>query len=176
MNKAIKALTLITLLTASTAILSLEVGDMAPDFELPASDGKTYALEQFKGKQAIVIAWYPKAFTGGCTVECKSLAENGHLLKAFDVTYFMASVDSLEKNIAFAESTEADFPLLSDTSKKVAKAYDVLAFYGYPKRHTIYIDKQGKVLMVDRDINSATSAEDMAANLEKLGIAKREAS
>ena len=176
MNKAIKALTLITLLTASTAILSLEVGDMAPDFELPASDGKTYALEQFKGKQAIVIAWYPKAFTGGCTVECKSLAENGHLLKAFDVTYFMASVDPLEKNIAFAESTEADFPLLSDPSKKVAKAYDVLAFYGYPKRHTIYIDKQGKVLMVDRDINSATSAEDMAANLEKLGIAKREAS
>ena len=172
MNKAIKTLTLVTLLTASTAILSLEVGDMAPDFELPASDGKTYALEQFKGKQAIVIAWYPKAFTGGCTVECKSLAENGHLLKAFDVTYFMASVDSLEKNIAFAESTEADFPLLSDTSKKVAKAYDVLAFYGYPKRHTIYIDKQGKVLMVDRDINPETSAEDMAANLGRLGIPK----
>jgi len=176
MEKASKVLALIALLTMPMAALSLEVGDMAPDFELPASDGKTYALEQFKGKQAIVIAWYPKAFTGGCTVECKSLAENGHLLKAFDVTYFMASVDSLEDNIAFAESTEADFPLLSDPSKEVAKAYDVLAFYGYPKRHTIYIDKQGKVLMVDRDINSATSAEDMAANLEKLGIAKKESS
>lgn len=176
MEKASKVLALIALLTMPMAALSLEVGDMAPDFKLPASDGKTYALEQFKGKQAIVIAWYPKAFTGGCTVECKSLAENGHLLKAFDVTYFMASVDSLEDNTAFAESTEADFPLLSDPSKEVAKAYDVLAFYGYPKRHTIYIDKQGKVLMVDRDINSATSAEDMAANLEKLGIPKREAS
>jgi peroxiredoxin Q/BCP len=176
MEKAIKILALIALLTVPMAALSLEVGDMAPDFELPASDGKTYALEQFKGKQAIVIAWYPKAFTGGCTVECKSLAENGHLLKAFDVTYFMASVDSLEDNIAFAESTEADFPLLSDPSKKVAKAYDVLALYGYPKRHTIYIDKQGKILMVDRDINPATSAEDMAVNLEKLGIPKREAS
>jgi peroxiredoxin Q/BCP len=152
------------------------VGDPAPDFELPASDGKTYSLAQFKGKQATVIAWYPKAFTGGCTVECKSLAENGHLLKAYDITYFMASVDPLEDNIAFAESTEADFPLLSDPGKKVAKAYDVLAFYGYPKRHTIYIDKQGKVLMVDRDINPATSAQDIAANLEKLGIAKREAS
>lgn len=176
MVKAIKVLTLIALLTTPLAVLSLDVGDPAPDFELPASDGKTYSLAQFKGKQATVIAWYPKAFTGGCTVECKSLAENGHLLKAYDITYFMASVDPLEDNIAFAESTEADFPLLSDPSKKVAKAYDVLAFYGYPKRHTIYIDKQGKVLMVDRDINPATSAQDIAANLEKLGIAKRESS
>ena len=176
MVKAIKVLTLIALLTTPLAVLSLDVGDPAPDFELPASDGKTYSLAQFKGKQATVIAWYPKAFTGGCTVECKSLAENGHLLKAYDITYFMASVDPLEDNIAFAESTEADFPLLSDPSKNVAKAYDVLAFYGYPKRHTIYIDKQGKVLMVDRDINPATSAQDIAANLEKLGIAKRESS
>jgi peroxiredoxin Q/BCP len=176
MVHAIKALTLIALLTTPSTVLSLDVGDPAPDFELPASDGKTYSLAQFKGKQATVIAWYPKAFTGGCTVECKSLAENGHLLKAYDITYFMASVDPLEDNIAFAESTEADFPLLSDPGKKVAKAYDVLAFYGYPKRHTIYIDKQGKVLMVDRDINPATSAQDIAANLEKLGIAKREAS
>jgi peroxiredoxin Q/BCP len=155
--------------------LALKVGDVAPNFELSASDGKTYSLKQFKGQQAIVIAWYPKAFTGGCTIECKSLAENGHLLKAFDITYFMASVDPLETVTAFAESTEADFPLLSDPSKQVAKAYDVLAFYGYPKRQTIYIDKQGKILMVDSDINPATSAQDIAANLEKLGIDKKKA-
>ena len=152
--------------------LSLEVGDTAPDFSLQASDGKTYSLEQFKGKQAIVIAWYPKAFTKGCTIECKSLAENGHLLKQYDVSYFMASVDPLEDNIAFAESTQADFPLLSDPSKQVAKAYDVLAFYRLPKRHTIYIGAQGDILLVDRDINAATSAQDIAANLERLGIPK----
>ena len=152
------------------ACVSLEVGDTAPDFTLQASDGNTYSLDQFKGKQAIVIAWYPMAFTHGCTIECKSLAENGHLLNQFDVTYFMASVDSLEKNTSFAEATKADFPLLSDPSKKVAKAYDVLALYGFPKRHTIYISKEGEILMVDRKINAATSAEDMAANLEKLGI------
>lgn len=151
---------------------SLEVGDMAPDFSLQGSDGKTYTLEQFKGKQAIVIAWYPMAYTRGCTIECKSLAENGHLLKQFDVSYFMASVDSLEKNTAFAEATNADFPLLSDTSKKAAKAFDVLAFYGKPKRHTIYISKQGTILKVDRKINAATSAQDIATNLKKLGVAK----
>jgi peroxiredoxin Q/BCP len=156
----------------SINVMSLEAGDTAPDFSLQGSDGKTYSLEQFKGVQAIVIAWYPKAFTRGCTIECKSLAQNGHLLKQYDVSYFMASVDPLEDNIAFAESTEADFPLLSDPTKKVAKAYDVLAFYGFPKRHTIYIGKQGKILMVDRDINAATSAEDIASNLEKLGIPK----
>ena len=164
-----RSLTAFALIASSTG-LSLEVGDMAPDFSLQGSDGKTYSLEQYKGKQAIVIAWYPMAFTRGCTIECKSLAENGHLLKAFDVSYFMASVDPLEKNIAFAESTKADFPLLSDPTKATAKAYDVLALYGYPKRHTIYISKQGKILKVDRSINAATSAQDIAKNLLELGI------
>ena len=166
-----RSLTAFALIASSTG-LSLEVGDMAPDFSLQGSDGKTYSLEQYKGKQAIVIAWYPMAFTRGCTIECKSLAENGHLLKQFDVSYFMASVDSIEKNTAFAESTKADFPLLSDPTKTTAKAYDVLALYGFPKRHTIYIGKDGKILMVDRKINAATSAQDIAANLEKLGIPK----
>ena len=156
----------------SGASLALEIGDTAPDFSLQASDGKTYSLEQFKGKQAVVIAWYPRAFTSGCTIECKSLSENSALLKQFDVSYFMASVDPLEKNIAFAESTKADFPLLSDPSKEVARAYDVLTLNLFSKRHTIYISKEGKILMVDQNINAATSAEDMMANFEKLGIPK----
>ena len=88
----------------------------------------------------------------------------------------MASVDPLESNQKFAEETEADFPLLSDPTKEVAKAYDVLAFYGLPKRHTLYIGKDGKILFIDRKINAATSAEDMAAKLEELGIPARQAS
>ena len=163
-------------LMLSTTLGALEVGDQAPPFSLQATDGKTYSLEQFHNKQAIVIAWYPKAFTSGCTIECKSLAQKGHLLKRLDVTYFMASVDALEDNQALAEENEADFPLLSDPSKKVAEAYDVLAFYGVPKRHTIYIGKDGKILYIDRNINAATSAEDMAAKLEELGIPARQAS
>ncbi len=174
--KHLSTLMLCLLATVSLTVNALEVGDQAPGFSLQATDGKTYSLEQFHDKQAIVIAWYPKAFTSGCTIECKSLAQKGHLLKRLDVTYFMASVDPLESNQKFAEETEADFPLLSDPTKEVAKAYDVLAFYGLPKRHTLYIGKDGKILFIDRKINAATSAEDMAAKLEELGIPARQAS
>src|SRR5512147_2994024 len=73
----------------------LKVGDTAPDFNLQASDGKTYKLSDYKGKKAVVVAWFPKAFTQGCTIECKSLAENGDKLKMYEMSYFMASVDPL---------------------------------------------------------------------------------
>src|SRR6186713_1646152 len=111
------------------APVELKVGDPAPDFSLPATDGKTYQLSDFKGKQAVVVAWFPKAFTQGCTIECKSLAEHGDLIKKYDVTYFMASVDPIEGekgNKAFAEAHKADFPLLSDPTKETATAYGVM--------------------------------------------------
>ncbi len=63
-------------LLAGAAAAELKVGDKAPDFSMQGSDGKTYTLDQFKGKSAVVIAWFPKAFTGGCTKECKSLRAN----------------------------------------------------------------------------------------------------
>ena len=75
----------------------LKVGDPAPNFTLQATDGKTYKLSEFKGKQAVVLAWFPKAFTQGCTIECKSLAANGDKIRKFDVSYFMISVDPLEE-------------------------------------------------------------------------------
>ena len=53
----------------------LKPGDPAPAFRLQGTDGKTYSLADFKGKSAVVLAWFPKAFTSGCTIECKSLAE-----------------------------------------------------------------------------------------------------
>ena len=176
MKTKLRLILLAIMASLSVSAAALEVGDQAPAFSLEGTDGNTHTLEQFHGKQAIVIAWYPKAFTGGCTIECKSLAQNGHLLKRLDVTYFMASVDELEKNQEFAAETEADFPLLSDPSKTVAEAYDVLAFYGLPYRHTFYIGKDGKILFIDKEINAATSAEDMAAKLEELGIPVRQAS
>ena len=66
---------------------ALEVGDQAPDFDLPGSDGKHYKLADYRGKQAVVLAWFPKASSYGCTIECKSLAENGDKIRQFDVTY-----------------------------------------------------------------------------------------
>ncbi|WP_078083478.1 peroxiredoxin [Microbulbifer mangrovi] len=154
---------------------ALEVGDMAPEFSLQASDGKTYTLSDYKGKQAVVVAWYPKAFTKGCTIECKSLAENGHLIREYDVAYFMASTDEVEDNAKFAAEQKADFPLLSDPTGDVAAAYDVkMPVLNMAKRVTIYIGKDGKVLKIDRDIKPATSAQDMAATLGQLDVARKE--
>jgi len=151
----------------------LAVGDAAPDFTLEATDGKTYHLADFNGKQAVVLAWFPKAFTSGCTIECKSLAEHGDLIKAYDVTYFMASVDPLDKNKEFAAAQNADFPLLSDPTKETAKAYGVLLPIGIAGRQTFFIGADGKIAAINRKVNPATSAEDIAAELGKLGTPKR---
>ena len=171
--KLIQAVLVMLLFSVSSHLMSLDIGDKAPGFTLEATDGKTYSLDQFLNKEAVVIAWYPKAFTSGCTIECKSLALNGHLLKDLEVAYFMASVDPIEENIKFALDNDADFPLLSDPTKETAKAYDVLAFYGVPKRHTSYISKKGEIMYVDTQVNPETSAEDMAAKLVELGVQKR---
>jgi len=148
----------------------LQAGDMAPDFTLQASDGETYKLVDFRGKQAVVIAWYPRAFTRGCTIECKSLAENGDLIREYEVTYFMASVDPLEENTAFAAEQNADFPLLSDPTKVTANAYGVLNQRGMANRWTFYIGKSGQILYIDKEVRPRTSAEDMAARLGELGV------
>lgn len=153
------------------AAAELKVGDLAPNFSLEASDGKTYKLSDYKNKQAVVLAWYPRAFTSGCTIECKSLAENGHLLKEFNAKYFMASTDEVAKNREFATEMKADFPLLSDPEAEVADAYDV-SMFGYAKRHTFYIDKTGKIVMIDKNVRPKTSAEDMAKYMAMLGFDK----
>ncbi len=160
-------------LTVGAHAADLAVGDPAPDFSLEATDGKTYTLSQFKGKQAVVLAWYPKAYTSGCTIECKSLAENGNLIRQFDTVYFMASVDPIDKNKSFAEEQKADFPLLSDPTKETAKAYGVLNMMGISSRVTFVIGADGKILSIDRNVNPATAAQDIAATLGKLDIPKR---
>jgi len=153
-----------------SAATELKVGDPAPDFTLKASNGRTYKVSDFRNKQAIVLAWFPKAYTRGCTLECKSLAEHGDLIKKYDVAYFMISVDPLDQNTAFADEQHADFPLLSDPTKKTADAYGVLGAMGVANRWTFYIGKDGKILSIDKEVKPATSAEDMAAKLHDLGV------
>ena len=160
-------------LLAAGARAGLSVGDMAPDFTLQGSDGKTYSLSDYRGEEAVVVAWFPKAYTSGCTIECKSLAENGHLIRKYQVSYFMASVDPIEQNRGFAEQQKADFPLLSDPTKETARAYGVLSGAGYAARHTFYIGVDGRILAIDRNVRPATSAADMAATLGELEVAAR---
>jgi peroxiredoxin Q/BCP len=162
---------------AQTPAVELKLGDAAPDFTLQGSDGKTYKLSDYRGKQAVVVAWFPKAFTNGCTIECKSLAANGDRIRQFDVAYFMASVDPLEGeqgNAAFAKAQGADFPLLSDEDKTVAAKYGVLSPRApIANRWTFYIDKNGRIAYIDKAVNPPTSAEDMIARLGALKVAPR---
>lgn len=173
-HSASKLISLLSVLIAFIAspLMALEVGDRAPDFMLEATDGNSYTLSQFAGEKTVVLAWFPKAFTQGCTIECKSLAENGHLIQEYNARYFMISVDPLDTNMAFATEHGADFPLLSDPSTEVAQAYEVLGSRGVANRHTFYIDEKRIIVAIDRAINTATSAEDMAATLGQLGVAK----
>lgn len=152
----------------------LKVGDKAPDFSLPGSDGKTHKLSDYLGKQVVVLAWFPKAFTPGCTTECKIMAEHGATLKEFDVAYFTASVDKPEKNNEFAKSVGADYPILSDPGGEVAREYGVTgAIQKWASRWTFFIGKDGKILFIDKDVHPATHADDVAKKLGELGVAKK---
>lgn len=159
---------------AARAGEELKVGDTAPAFSLKGSDGKTYRLEDFGGKQVVVLAWFPKAFTGGCTKECTSFARDGKAMKAFGAAYFTASVDPPELNKKFAESLDADYPILSDPDGKVARAYGVVDdTHKLARRWTFIIGPNGKILAIDKQVTCQTHATDVAAALKELSMPKR---
>lgn len=85
----------------------------------------------------------------------------------------MISVDDIATNTAFAKEHEADFPILSDETKEVAKAYGVLGNSGFASRWTFYIGPDGKILQIDKSVKPASSGPDMIAKLGELGIAKK---
>jgi peroxiredoxin Q/BCP len=160
------------LIVAGAAAAELKVGDPAPPFSLPGSDGKTYSLEDFKGKSAVVVAWFPKAFTGGCIKECKSLRDHSKALSELKIAYFTASVDKPEDNKKFAEDLKLDYPILSDPDKTVATAYGVLSQRGFASRWTFYIDKEGIIRSIDKGVQSRTetAGPDVAAKVKELGL------
>ena len=85
----------------------------------------------------------------------------------------MISVDNLEDNTRFAKEHDADYPILSDVTKEIANKYGVLGRAGFANRWTFYIDPNGKILAIDKEVKPATSGEDMVAKLGALNIAKR---
>ena len=195
--RALGALALVGAFTLSATAKDLKAGDMAPDFSVKASDGKTYTLEQFRGKQAVVIAWFPKAFTGGCTAECDSFRtkgvkqgydfkmmgnrtfkvqarSEGSGLDQYDVAFFTASCDTPETNARFAKELQLDYPILSDSSRKMAQAYGVVdAKRKVPQRYTFIIGKDGRILEVDKAKNTAGHGAEVAAKLAKYGVPKK---
>lgn len=158
---------------ADERFLPLEVGDAAPDFSLEGSDGKTYTLSQFKGKKPVILAFFPKAFTGGCTKQCQSLRDNGAQINAYDVAYFMVSFDKAEDNKRFAEMHNADYPILSDPNHTIGKKYNVETPQGYYSRHTYYIAKNGTVAKIDTKVKPDTAGEDTIKTIEELKLADK---
>jgi thioredoxin-dependent peroxiredoxin len=155
------------------ADMELKVGDKAPDFSLVGTDGKTYKLADLRGK-TVVVAWFPKAFTSGCTAQCKALKESGEAIRAYDVAYFAASVDDTETNKKFAESLELDFPVLSDPTKATAKAYGVVnATRPVAQRWTFYIKPDGTIGLIDKQINTSSAGLDTAKHLSDMGVKRR---
>lgn len=171
---SLAALFVATLMIVAAPASELKVGDPAPDFSMKGTDGKTYKLSDYKGKQAVVLAWFPKAKTSGCTAECKSFRENGDALRGYDVAYFTASCDTPEFNKEFSDSLSLDYPILSDPDKSVAKAYGVVNdTRPFPQRWTFYIGKDGKILHIDKEVKTAAHGKDVAAKLDELKVAKK---
>ena len=95
-------------------------------------------------------------------------------MRAFDVVYFAASVDDADTNKKFAEHVEADYAILADPSKKVAEAYGVVtAERALASRWTYYIDPNGKILYIDKQVKTSTAGEDVVARLAALEVKKK---
>jgi peroxiredoxin Q/BCP len=151
----------------------LAPGDVAPDFEARASDGRTYRLADYRGRSVVVLAWFPKAFTTGCAAECRSIGLAAALRDEYDAVVFAASCDDVETNRDFAASTGLDVPILCDPTRALARAYGVLGPLGLPSRWTFYIGLDGRILAIDRTVHTGTHGADVASALAQLGVPRR---
>ncbi len=95
-------------------------------------------------------------------------------MQSLDVAYFAASCDTPESNRQFAESLELDYPILSDPDAETARAYGVVqGILKLPKRWTYIIGQDGKILDIDKQVNTSTHGQDVAAKLRELGVAEK---
>jgi peroxiredoxin Q/BCP len=102
------------------------------------------------------------------------MRENGQAIKAYDVAYFTASTDDAKLNADFAKSLDLDFPILSDPTKKTAEAYGVMnPERGVANRWTFYIGPDGLIKAIDKMVNTAGAAQEIAQTLDELGVPKK---
>jgi peroxiredoxin len=126
--------------------MALKVGDVAPDFELPASGGRTIKLSDYRGKKNVLLAFYPFAFSPVCSLQLPGLQENLGKFADLDTEVLGISVDSRHSSDAFAAHLHLEFPLLSDFDKRVTTAYDVLREGGFAERALFVIDQTGQIV------------------------------
>ncbi|HZG58983.1 MAG TPA: thioredoxin-dependent thiol peroxidase [Anoxybacillus sp.] len=132
--------------------MSLQIGQLAPDFELPASNGKTVRLSDFRGKN-VVLYFYPKDMTPGCTTEACDFRDYHQQFADLNAVILGVSTDSIERHKKFIEKYNLPFLLLADEEHKVAEKYGVWKLkknfgkeYMGIERSTFVIDKEGKLV------------------------------
>lgn len=147
-----------------------EVGKDAPDFELPAQDGKKVDLDDYEGKW-VVLYFYPKDFTGGCTMEAKNFQADLAKFKAKDVTILGVSVDSVSSHKDFCTKESLEFKLLSDADHKVSEKYGALMDYKgmkFSSRSTFLIDPKGVIRKVYPKVDPSKHSAEVLTDLDAL--------
>ena len=152
---------------------SLTVGEPAPGFSLPANDGNLVSLDDFRDKQAVVLYFYPKDDTPGCTKEACAFRDLSAEFAAKGAVILGVSPDSVESHVAFREKFGLPFPLLADPDHEVAERYGVWKernMYGRTfmgiERTTVVIGKDGRVKNVFPKVSVDGHADKVLAALD----------
>ena len=154
--------------------MTLQIGQQAPDFTLPATDYETIALKGLQG-QAVVLYFYPKDDTPGCTTESCEFRDNFNALKSISVTVLGVSKDSVKSHDKFKEKYKLNFPLLSDEEGAMLNAYGVWTEksmmgkkYMGIERSTFLIDGTGKIVQIWRNVKVADHVAEVVDAARKL--------
>lgn len=149
-------------LFAAPAAADVEVGEEAPDFTLTDEQGNAVTLSSFRGKRNVLLAFFPQAFTGGCTREFKSLGKAHPDIEAANIEILGISADAPEKLARFVAALGLQFRLLSDPDLETARTWGVYVATpkgGFASRSVFLLDKEGKVFWLDRDFPPPASLE-----------------
>ncbi|MEC4815661.1 MAG: peroxiredoxin [Scytonema sp. PMC 1069.18] len=149
-----------------------KVGDTAPDFTLPSQNGTPVSLRDFRGKKSVVLYFYPKDDTPGCTAESCAFRDQYEVFQNTGAEVIGVSGDSPESHQKFATKYQLPFTLLSDKGDQVRKQYGATAAFGlFPGRVTYVIDQQGIVRYVfDSMFNFKAHVEEALKTLQQLTI------
>ena len=147
----------------------MKAGDPAPDFEGPTSDGSRLGLKDFVGKKNVVLYFYPKDDTPGCTKEACSFRDNLQPIRDMGAEIIGVSLDSIQSHSKFASKYGLSFPLISDKEMRIANAYGVLKDTGTStSRVTFIIDKSGKIAKVFPKVDVTKHTEEVVSALKEL--------
>ena len=149
--------------------ITVKLGENAPSFEGLTADGSKLSLKDFIGKKNVVLYFYPKDDTPGCTKEACSFRDSIKSLEGLDTEIVGVSLDSVDSHKKFKEKYHLPFPLLSDKDKRIATAYGVLKEGGTSaSRVTFIIDKKGKIAKIFPKVDVNIHTSEVTAALREL--------